>query len=53
MGAAGEAVGPKHTTEIHLLFNNNAQDYAVQNARQLRLMLGEAGGFEVAQVAEE
>lgn len=25
--------------EIHLLFNNNAQDYAVRNARQLRLLL--------------
>lgn len=27
--------------EIHALFNNNAQDYAVQNARQLRLLLRE------------
>lgn len=25
--------------ELHLLFNNNAQDYALQNARQLRLAL--------------
>ena len=42
----------EHAAEIHLLFNNNAQDYAVQNARQLRLMLAEAGGLEVAPVAE-
>lgn len=27
--------------EIHALFNNNAQDYAVQNGRQLRLLLRE------------
>jgi len=27
---------------VHLLFNNNAEDYAIQNARQLSLMLGGA-----------
>jgi len=31
--------------EIHLLFNNNAQDYAVRNARQLRMFLAERGGI--------
>ena len=30
--------------EMHLLFNNNAQDYAVRNARQLRMFLSEPGG---------
>ncbi|MFH1085123.1 MAG: DUF72 domain-containing protein [Chloroflexota bacterium] len=28
--------------EIHALFNNNAQDYAVRNGRQLRLLLRES-----------
>ncbi|NLD73705.1 MAG: DUF72 domain-containing protein [Chloroflexi bacterium] len=32
----------ERTGSIHLLFNNNAEDYAVQNARQLRLLLQEA-----------
>jgi len=27
--------------EIHALFNNNARDYAVRNARQLRMLLQE------------
>ena len=29
----------ENAREIHLLFNNNNQDYAVRNARQLRLLL--------------
>ncbi len=29
---------------VHVLFNNNMQDYAVQNARQLRLLLSDAPG---------
>jgi uncharacterized protein YecE (DUF72 family) len=33
--------------EMHLLFNNNAQDYAVRNARQLRMLLSEPGVGEV------
>jgi uncharacterized protein YecE (DUF72 family) len=33
--------------EMHLLFNNNNQDYAVRNARQLRLALGGTPGAEV------
>jgi uncharacterized protein YecE (DUF72 family) len=36
--------------EIHLLFNNNAQDYAVRNARQLHLFLDAA--FPPGQVIE-
>ncbi|NLE75816.1 MAG: DUF72 domain-containing protein [Chloroflexi bacterium] len=34
--------------EIHVLFNNNARDYAVQNARQLTLLLEERLGHAVA-----
>ena len=34
---------------LHLLFNNNAQDYAVQNARQLRMLLRELGQHEVVE----
>lgn len=33
----------KDSQEIHLLFNNNAQDYSVRNGRQLRLLLQEGG----------
>jgi uncharacterized protein YecE (DUF72 family) len=33
--------------EIHLLFNNNAQDYAVRNAGQMRLALHNVPGLEV------
>ncbi len=29
----------ERAAELHLLFNNNAQDYAVRNAQQLRMML--------------
>ena len=36
--------------ELHLLFNNNAADYAIQNARQLNLML-ENEGLDVANLA--
>lgn len=37
--------------EIHALFNNNAQDYAIQNARQLRMMLRQAyQGAETVEV---
>ena len=43
----------ERAAEIHLLFNNNAQDYAIQNARQLRLALREAGGFEIAPPLED
>ncbi|NLD42644.1 MAG: DUF72 domain-containing protein [Chloroflexi bacterium] len=32
----------EHSGTVHLLFNNNAEDYAVQNARQLRLLLQDA-----------
>jgi uncharacterized protein YecE (DUF72 family) len=32
----------ERTSTLHLLFNNNARDYAVTNARQLRLMLDDA-----------
>lgn len=43
--------------EVHALFNNNAQDYAVQNARQLRMMLRQAyegsEGVEVVRSAVE
>lgn len=39
--------------ELHLLFNNNAQDYAVQNARQLRLLLRGERGLEVVLAAGE
>ena len=40
--------------EIHLLFNNNAQDYAVQNGRQLRMMLRDSlEGVEVVTSPEE
>lgn len=31
----------EQTEELHLLFNNNAQDYALRNARQLRMLLRE------------
>jgi uncharacterized protein YecE (DUF72 family) len=39
---------------IHVLFNNNAQDYAVQNGRQLRMLL-RAGleGVEIVGSPEE
>jgi uncharacterized protein YecE (DUF72 family) len=33
---------------VHLLFNNNAQDYAIQNARQLALLLGKRWGWMCA-----
>ena len=38
--------------EVHLLFNNNAQDYAIRNGRQLRMMLRDslAGDLESADV---
>lgn len=40
--------------EIHALFNNNAQDYAVQNGRQLRLLLRESlSGHEIVASPEE
>jgi uncharacterized protein YecE (DUF72 family) len=40
--------------EIHALFNNNAQDYAVQNGRQLRLLLREGlPGHEIVASPEE
>lgn len=40
--------------ELHLLFNNNAQDYAVRNARQLRMLLMEQGDLgEVVAPASE
>ena len=38
----------EHARELHLLFNNNNQDYAVQNARQLSMLLrGSLGVGEV------
>ena len=40
--------------EMHLLFNNNAQDYAVRNGRQLRLLLAEGGlGDQVVPAASD
>ncbi|HHX64914.1 MAG TPA: DUF72 domain-containing protein [Chloroflexi bacterium] len=32
----------EQAAEVHVLFNNNAQDYAIRNARQLRMMLSES-----------
>ena len=32
----------RRAKEVHILFNNNAQNYAVQNGRQLRMLLEEA-----------
>lgn len=32
--------------EMHILFNNNAEDYAVRNARQMRMLLQEAIGAD-------
>lgn len=39
--------------ELHLLFNNNAQDYAVRNARQLRMILRSDLGLEIVPAAGE
>ena len=39
--------------ELHLLFNNNAQDYAVRNARQLRMILMGEMGLEIVPAAGE
>jgi uncharacterized protein YecE (DUF72 family) len=39
--------------ELHLLFNNNAQDYAVTNARQLTMILRGELGLEVMPAAGE
>jgi len=39
--------------ELHLLFNNNAQDYAVRNARQLRMILRGDLGLEIVPAAGE
>ena len=33
----------REAREIHILFNNNAQDYPIRNARQLRMLLEERG----------
>jgi uncharacterized protein YecE (DUF72 family) len=33
--------------EIHLLLDNNAQDFAIQNARQLRMLLSSLEGSEI------
>ena len=39
--------------EVHLLFNNNAQDYAIQNARQLRMLMRDSlVGSSQSQVVE-
>lgn len=38
--------------EIHLLFNNNAQDFAIQNARQLRVLLSSLEGNEIVAAPE-
>jgi len=39
---------------VHVLFNNNARDYAVQNGRQLRMLLREGlPGAYVVPSAEE
>ncbi len=45
----------EQTQELHLLFNNNAQDYAVQNGRQLRMLFRETdlGDAEVVAPREE
>jgi len=32
----------ERASRVHILFNNNMQDYAVQNARQMRLLLADA-----------
>ncbi len=40
----------KKAQEIHLLFNNNARDYAVQNGRQLRMLLRDS--LESGEVVE-
>jgi 2-polyprenyl-6-methoxyphenol hydroxylase-like FAD-dependent oxidoreductase len=42
----------EQAAEVHLLFNNNAQDYAIQNARQLALLLGQEVGLDVVPAEE-
>lgn len=32
----------ERAADVHVFFNNNAEDYAVQNARQLRMLLADA-----------
>lgn len=44
----------ERAAEVHVLFNNNAQDYAIRNARQLRMILSETLSHgEVVAVPEE
>ena len=44
----------QETREIHALFNNNARDYAVRNARQLRMLLQErVPSAEIVQACAE
>jgi uncharacterized protein YecE (DUF72 family) len=44
----------ENAQEVHLLFNNNAQDYAVRNGRQLRMMLRDSlSGAEIISSPEE
>jgi uncharacterized protein YecE (DUF72 family) len=40
--------------EVHVLFNNNRDDYAVRNARQLRMLLKESlSGSDVVEGEEQ
>lgn len=43
----------ENSREVHALFNNNAQDYAIQNARQLRMLLRNSLEGEVVSSASE